>query len=78
MTAKTVVMYNSYSKGSCYVLLTNNQLFIYLEQSLLVLLKKIILIKNGLGNRPADAVATDLANCRVPGAKSCFAIGGER
>jgi hypothetical protein len=39
---------------------------------------KIILIKNGVGNRPADAVATDPDFVRMTGAKSCSASGGER
>jgi len=38
------------------VTLTKTQLFIYLKQILLVLLN-LILIKNGVGNRPVDAVA---------------------
>jgi len=56
--------------------LTNELKFIYLIEILTVLLN-LFLIKNGLGNRPDDAVATALI-LRGPGAKSCPAICGER
>ena len=39
--------------------------------------EKVILIKNGLGNRPYDAVATDSDFVGMPGAKSCSPIGGK-
>jgi hypothetical protein len=56
--------------------LTNEPKIIYLKEILTALLN-IFLIKNGVGNRPDDAVAT-APILRGPGAKSCPVKCGER
>jgi hypothetical protein len=62
-------MINRFGTYKSYI---DNDLIIYIFKSVFISSYKLILIKNGVGNWPNDAVATDLDFVKMSGAKSCL------